>query len=145
MTTIMLVFSDAVAGREADYDEWYEHTHLPELLALPGFVAAQRWGRAENAPAGQAPSPRGNLAIYELEGDGEKGLAAMMEAATSGAMHMSDALDLTSVMLWVFNEHGARQVAAPRARPPSTRQPSAHHRGVLTSCRRGGCHPSPST
>jgi hypothetical protein len=109
----MLVFTDAVAGREAEYNEWYEHTHLPELLTLPGFVAAQRWARAPQVPAGGELCPQGNLAVYELEGDGEKGLAAMMEAAGSGAMHMSDALDLSSVKLWVFNEHGVRQVAAP--------------------------------
>ena len=111
MTTIMLVFTDAVPGREAEYNEWSEHTHLPELLTLPGFVAAQRWARAPQAPAGQEPCPLGNLAVYELEGDGEKGLAAMMDA--TGSMNISDALDFTTVKLWVFNEHGVRQVAAP--------------------------------
>jgi len=112
MTSVMLVFSDAVAGREAEYDEWYATTHLPELLALPGFLGAQRWTRA-NAGASALPNcPQGNLAVYELDGDGEKALAAMMEAATSGRLHMSDALDQSSVSLWVFNEHGARQVPA---------------------------------
>ena len=111
MTTIMLVFSEPVAGREAEYDDWYEHTHLPELLALPGFVAAQRWSRSAAGPPVGPACPHGNLATYELEGDGEKAIATMMEATGSGALHMSDALDMAKVALWVFNEHGARQVA----------------------------------
>ncbi|HZQ57995.1 MAG TPA: hypothetical protein VFA84_08165 [Acidimicrobiales bacterium] len=111
MTTILLVFSDAVAGREAEYDEWYEHTHLPELLALPGFIAAQRWVRGEPAAQGFPVPAQGNLAIYELEGDGEKALAAMMEAVGAGEVHMSDAIDLTTISMWRFGEHGARQVA----------------------------------
>jgi hypothetical protein len=111
MTTLMLVFTEPVAGREAEFDDWYEHTHLPELLSLPGFVAAQRWSRSERVPPGMAPCPHGNLAIYELEGDGEKAVASMMEGIGSGLVHMSDALDLTSVALWVFDEHGARQVS----------------------------------
>jgi hypothetical protein len=113
MTTLMLVFSDSVAGREAEYDEWYESTHLPELLTLPGFVAAQRWSRAAAGAAGLPSCPQANLAVYELEGDGEKALTAMMEASGSGELHMSDALDLASVALWLFNERGARRVAAP--------------------------------
>jgi hypothetical protein len=113
MTTTMLVFTDPVAGREAEYADWYEHTHLPELLALPGFIAAQRWAKSGTGPAVGPACGHGNLAIYELEGDGEKGMAAMMEATTSGALHMSDALDMANVTLWVFNENGARQVAVP--------------------------------
>ncbi len=110
MTTLMLVFSDPVTGREAEYDDWYEHTHLAELLALPGFVAAQRWARAANGAAGFPGSPQGNLAVYELEGDGEKAVTAMMEAAAAGTLHMSDALDQATLALWVFTEHGTRQV-----------------------------------
>jgi hypothetical protein len=112
MTTLLLVFSDPVPGREAEYDAWYERTHLPELLALPGFVAAQRWARAPGAAAGFPGSPRGNLAVYELEGDGEKAVTAMVEAGTSGALQLSDALDQATLALWLFNQHGARQVAA---------------------------------
>jgi hypothetical protein len=112
MRSLMLVFTEPVAGKEGEFDAWYEHTHLPELLALPGFVAAQRWSRSAAGAAGLPGSPHSNLAVYELDGDGEKALTSMMEAHASGALHMSDALDAASVSLWLFNEHGARQVAA---------------------------------
>jgi hypothetical protein len=110
MRSLMLVFSDAVAGREAEYDDWYTSTHLPELLALPGFLGGQRWSRAAAAASGLPNCSQRNLAVYELDGDGEKGLAAMMDAAASGRLHMSDTLDQSSVLLWVFNENGPRQV-----------------------------------
>jgi len=29
--------------REDEYNEWYSHTHLPEIRAVPGFVAARRY------------------------------------------------------------------------------------------------------
>ncbi len=113
MRSLMLVFTDPVAGKEAEFEEWYTHTHLPELLSLPGFLAAQRWARSAAGAAGLPGSPHGHLAVYELDGDGEKAVGSMMEAHAAGTLHMSDALDAGSVTLWLFNEHGARQVAAP--------------------------------
>jgi hypothetical protein len=111
MTTMMLVFSGPVPGREADYDQWYEHTHLPELLALPGFISAQRWSQSSTAASVGGDPPHGNLAMYELEGDGEKAFAAMMDAFAAGTVHMTDAIDQGTIRLWAFNEHGARQVS----------------------------------
>ncbi len=109
MSATLLVFSDAVAGREAEYHAWYDGTHLPELLALPGFVAARRWARAADV-AGFPGCPQGNVAMYELDGDGEAALAGMMTAAGTGELHMSDALDQGSLTLWLFTAHGERVV-----------------------------------
>lgn len=39
----LIVLSNAVAGRDAEYNEWYEHTHLPDVLRNPGFVSAERF------------------------------------------------------------------------------------------------------
>ena len=30
------------AEREDEYNDWYSGTHIPEVLAIPGFVAARR-------------------------------------------------------------------------------------------------------
>ena len=109
MAATLLVFSDAVAGREAEYHAWYDATHLPELLALPGFVAARRWTRAAEV-AGFPACAQGNVAMYELDGDGEAALAAMMQAAATGELHMSDALDQGSLVLWLFTARGERMV-----------------------------------
>ena len=30
-------------GREAEFHDWYQNVHLPEILSLPGGVSAQRY------------------------------------------------------------------------------------------------------
>ena len=55
---IMVVQSaPADASREDEYNEWYSKTHIPELLAIPGFASARRY----KAPDGSY------LAVYELD------------------------------------------------------------------------------
>jgi hypothetical protein len=39
-----LVFSDpASPSQESEYNAWYDHQHLPDVLRVPGFLAAQRF------------------------------------------------------------------------------------------------------
>lgn len=30
-------------AREDEYNDWYTNTHIPEVCAVPGFVAARRY------------------------------------------------------------------------------------------------------
>jgi len=41
-TYYQLVFADPVAGREAEFNRWYDEHHAPEVAAVPGFVSWQR-------------------------------------------------------------------------------------------------------
>jgi hypothetical protein len=41
-TTLYLVFSNPVEGRDRDLNDWYDQVHLPEVLATPGMRTAQR-------------------------------------------------------------------------------------------------------
>ena len=50
---------------EDEYNRWYTEVHIPEVLAVPGFVSARRYrvlGAAE-------PGRHTHLAVYELEAD----------------------------------------------------------------------------
>ena len=40
-TYLFLVFSDPVAGREADYDRWFAGRHLDRMAAVPGVMSLQ--------------------------------------------------------------------------------------------------------
>ena len=51
------------AEREEEYNDWYAGTHIPEVLAVPGFVGARRY---KLAGGDGTPS---YLAIYEIEAD----------------------------------------------------------------------------
>ena len=39
---ILAIFNDCVAGREAEFEEWFQGEHLQERLAVPGFLFGRR-------------------------------------------------------------------------------------------------------
>jgi hypothetical protein len=39
---LLLVYTRPISGQESEYHHWYDHKHLAEVLALPGFADAQR-------------------------------------------------------------------------------------------------------
>ena len=91
-----MVFANGVEGREDEFNDWYENTHLGEVLQVPGFVSAQRF-QLLGDPAGGAKY----LAVYELSGDPQKALAALGEAVAN-TMNMSDSMDSTSVVTKLY-------------------------------------------
>jgi hypothetical protein len=40
---ILAIFNNVAAGREAEFDEWFQREHLAERIALPGFVLGRRY------------------------------------------------------------------------------------------------------
>ncbi len=40
---MLLVFTNAVEGREEEFNDWYDNTHLPDVLKIPGIVSAIRF------------------------------------------------------------------------------------------------------
>ena len=111
--TTYLVFSNPVAGKEDEFNEWYDTTHLPEVLATPGMRAAQRFRLLETEMTHNSvlPTPAHRyLLVYEMEGDVEAVMGRIQEAALSGAMQMSDALDLETVAMSFWQPIGAKVV-----------------------------------
>jgi len=39
----VLLFFDIVAQDAAEHDHWHTHEHMPERLAIPGFLRGSRW------------------------------------------------------------------------------------------------------
>jgi hypothetical protein len=60
-----LVFSDAVAGKEDEYNRWYDTQHAPDVVAVPGFVTAQRLVAADAQLRKTAP-PTKYLVVYQI-------------------------------------------------------------------------------
>ena len=54
----------ADTAREAEFNEWYDKTHLPDVLETPGFIRATRYENDEPSE-GEAKF----LATYEIETD----------------------------------------------------------------------------
>lgn len=102
---LYVVMSDSRTGEEAAFNRWYSDVHLPDVLAVPGFVAAQRF-RFLDHPA-LAPSPHRYLAIYEVLA--ETAPAAFTERrarAGTERMVLSPALDAASVYAAAFAPEG---------------------------------------
>ena len=63
---IVLVFTNcADAAREKEFNEWYDNTHVPDILETPGFVGCTRYELMGDPGPGQGKF----LAVYDVESD----------------------------------------------------------------------------
>jgi hypothetical protein len=95
----MLVFSNAVEGRDDEYNKWYDTIHLNDVLSLPAFTSGARF---DVANASLDKSHR-YVAIYDCEGSAEDAFNALMAAVPS--MNISDALDMAGVKFVLVEDH----------------------------------------
>ena len=75
--------------RDGEFNDWYDRTHLPELLAVPGFVSARRYRRVGDDGAPEY------LAVYEIEADDLAApLRELRRRSAAGETSRSDVLQL---------------------------------------------------
>jgi len=48
---ILAIWNGCAAGREAEFEEWYQHEHFHERIAVPGFLLGRRYEALSGAPA----------------------------------------------------------------------------------------------
>ena len=65
---VSVVQLDMVAEREQAMNEWYDGSHVPNLLLVPGYRVAARYRLVAPAERGHSMGPE-YLALYELDGD----------------------------------------------------------------------------
>ncbi|MGY2033365.1 hypothetical protein [Nocardia gipuzkoensis] len=108
----MLVFSNAVAGQDEEFNEWYDNKHLAEVVAVPGVSSGQRFELVPALPGGNAAAPAHRyLAVYELSDDPDKVVQAFVARAGSGEIELSKALDVSTLAVSVWRARGAGQTA----------------------------------
>jgi hypothetical protein len=76
---VHFVFTVPVAGKEAEFNQWYDQTHAPEMAALPGFVSAQRLEYQQGES--RAVPPTHYAALFEIWTDD---LSAASRAMSKG-------------------------------------------------------------
>lgn len=82
--------------READFNDWYDNTHLGEVCAIPGVVSARRYKVHGSGGPLSDSSRRRYLAIYELEAeDLDQPFDELGKRAAGGSLNMSDALEMS--------------------------------------------------
>ena len=58
-TALLMVWTDVPADKEEEFNRWYNEEHLPERMAIPGFLSGARYEAVKGGPK--------HLAYYELE------------------------------------------------------------------------------
>ena len=58
-TGLLMVWADVPADKEDEFNRWYNEEHLPERMAIPGFLSGARYEAVKGGPK--------HLAYYELE------------------------------------------------------------------------------
>ncbi len=100
----MVVLSNPVAGREQECNDWYLNQHLSEVVALPGFVSAQRFHLASPMAA---PNPYQFMAVYDMDCDDlDQTLSGLVTAAESGELEVSPALDSDNAYAVIYTADG---------------------------------------
>jgi hypothetical protein len=91
----LFVFASPVEGKEDEFNDWYDNTHLREIIALPGVVSGRRLKGSPNGPK----APQAYVTVFELTDDPASVLEAMGAGIQDGSLHMSDAVDPASVSM----------------------------------------------
>jgi hypothetical protein len=90
-----VVFTNAVEGRDAEFNDWYTGQHVPDILKVKGYVGAQRFQLVDLAT--NAPGANRYLALYDIEADdAQSAMDALIQAGRDGVMVMSDSMDSSS-------------------------------------------------
>jgi hypothetical protein len=88
----LIVYTSPADGREDEYNAWYDDVHLAEFAALPGVIAGRRFKVAGDGKPQYA-------AVYELSSHPDEVMAAMNAGIKDGTVHMTDAVDVTSLSM----------------------------------------------
>ncbi len=100
---VMVVQSNAMPGRDDDYNEWYDTIHFADICAIPGVTGGRRF---EHALTAMGTPGQPYLSIFEIETDDPAAiLAEMHQRGADGRMRLSDALDPGSTAMWFYRQH----------------------------------------
>ena len=47
---VLAIWNSCVPGREAEFEEWYQHEHFHERIGVPGFLLGRRYEAVRGAP-----------------------------------------------------------------------------------------------
>lgn len=105
---LVMVMSNPREGMEDEFNDWYENTHLDEVIDSAEFTWAQRFHL--DAQKG-AESAHDYLALYETEGESAEEVIERLEASRD-RRQQSKSLNRRDAALWVFSPTGERHVVS---------------------------------
>jgi hypothetical protein len=63
---LAFVMGNCIAGKEAEYDTWYDEIHAPEVLATPDFVGMRRGRIASSQALPDNDQPANRLVLLQI-------------------------------------------------------------------------------
>jgi hypothetical protein len=100
---VMVVQSRAKEGRDAEYNKWYDTTHLAQICAIAGVKSGRRF---EATPISAGAPGLKYLTLYEIETDDPGAVMAELgKRSVSGAITPSDSLDAPAAVLWIYKAY----------------------------------------
>jgi hypothetical protein len=113
-----VVLTNPIEGEEDTFNKWYDSTHVPEVLDVPGVIAAQRYDLAElkipddeDLPAQLPPPTHRYLVIYELDREPEAVMAEFLKRVMAGKLSLGETLDLSTISMTGWTPRGERRLA----------------------------------
>ena len=91
---LLIAYSSAVPGKDAEYEKWYEEVHVPDLrAAIPSITAVNRYRRVDLTGGSERVR---YVTVYEL-GDVDVATAAgqLGAAGQAGRLRSTDTIDMT--------------------------------------------------
>ena len=134
-TYYYLVFSNPVAGRDDEYNKWYDTQHAQDVVAVPGFVTAQRFVASET-PLRTAKPPAKYLVIYKIVTDDLAAVTAeVSRRLETGMTVLSPTFDRASSSGAIYKTIGPiiDQRAMPLLRPRARSKPTISSCSVILS------------
>jgi hypothetical protein len=107
--TLVVLTNPVSPEQDAEYNDWYNNTHLKDVVAVDGFVSAQRFRVVIPDSAAELPKPSHQyLALYQIEADDLDTVAQALSArAGTDAMQISPALDSATAQAFYVEPLGA--------------------------------------
>jgi len=98
---ILLLLNNSVEGKDAEFNDWYDNTHLADVLREAGFTRARRYTLAKV----DQESDYRYAAIYEVETDDPAdNMRRLLEGTRAGKIPLTPALDLTNLKMIMFEQ-----------------------------------------
>lgn len=100
----LVALTTPLPGKEEEFHDWYQNTHLKEVISVPGFTGAQRFKLVAKLMGSDTNQ---YLAIYDAEVDDPAALLGRMgEFAQSGKMTPATTQDMATTYTSLFVECG---------------------------------------
>jgi hypothetical protein len=115
---LFIALTNPIEGQDDAFNRWYDAQHLPEVLDVPGVVAAQRYDIVElkvpddqELPAQLPPPTHRYMVIYELDNEPDVVMAEFLKRVMAGTLSLGEWLDLTTISLNGWSPRGERVLA----------------------------------